>query len=129
MNINLSATIEAIKSFIMGLLSNDPNSPSSSKFVFLLSGVIGNVVMWGTWAWLNVAHFMNTARDEVLTMIGIPEGVWVAYGISMGIPLLGPTATKIFAPPQQVPPATTPAGGTSVGTAKVEVKKEDKAEP
>lgn len=117
---NIADAIDRVKTFILSLLSNDPNSPSSSKFIFLVSGTIGNVVMWGMWAWLNIAHFVNTARDEVLTMINIPEGVWVAYGISMGIPLLGPTATKIFAPPQQAPPATTSAGGASTGAVKTQ---------
>lgn len=92
----MTDTWKGLKEYSNLLLSNDPNTPSINKFVYLLSGVMANFAVWGTWVWLNVAHFINTARDEVLTMINIPEGVYWTYAIAMGVPLIGKVGQTIF---------------------------------
>ncbi len=55
-------------------------SPSAGRFAFLYSVLVSNSVVW--YAWLFVSVWTRTLVD-------IPEGVYIAYGIANGVAFAG----------------------------------------
>jgi hypothetical protein len=78
------------KDFVMSLFTNSSNS-STTKFVFILSGVISTFALWGTWMFCQVANIYYTHAEDVLEMVEIPMGVYCTYAIA----LVGPGAIRL----------------------------------
>lgn len=79
------------REFIMSLFSTDPKSPSTTRFVFILSGVISTFCLWGTWMFCQIANIYYTHTEDVVSMVEIPTGVYLAYAVA----LVGPGAVRI----------------------------------
>jgi len=56
------------------------NSQSSGRFGFLYSVLLSNSVVWYTWMFLCI---------WTRSMVNIPDGVWMAYGIANGAAFAG----------------------------------------
>lgn len=79
------------KDFLLSLFSSDPKSPSTTRFVFILSGVISTFVLWGTWMFCQVANIYYTPSSDIITMVEIPTGVYLTYAIA----LVGPGGIRL----------------------------------
>jgi hypothetical protein len=53
---------------------------SAGRFGFLLSVVLSNVVVWYTWLFVSI---------WTRTVVDIPEGVYITYGIANGVAFMG----------------------------------------
>jgi hypothetical protein len=75
----------------MSLFSTDSKSPSTTRFIFILSGVVSTFALWGTWMFCQIANIYYTHTKDVVTMVEIPSGVYWAYAIA----LVGPGAVRV----------------------------------
>jgi len=75
-----SRTFDYLKSLI-----DSTTSHSSGRFAFLLTIIISNISVWGTW--IVVCLATSTVHD-------IPAGVAAIYGLANGIAFTGKVAAK-----------------------------------
>jgi hypothetical protein len=93
--------------FFLDLFSNDPKTPSTTKFISIISGLVGIFVMWGTWAYCQIIHVVSTIQtSDLVTLVEIPTGTWVAFGISL-CPGAFTVARNIWGKTQPCPPPST----------------------
>ena len=69
-----------MKNFLISLVSCDPTSISSTRFAFLLSVLLSNFIIFGSWLGLSI-YFGK--------LLEIPESVIILYGIANGISVTG----------------------------------------
>ena len=65
-----------MKNFFISLVSSDPTSISSTRFAFLLSVLLSNFIIFGSWLGLSI-YFGK--------LLEIPESVIILYGIEEAI--------------------------------------------
>jgi len=57
-------------------LTSSDNPASSTRWVFLFTAILSNLVVWLTWLGLSIYNG---------TVLDIPMGVWMTYGIANGV--------------------------------------------
>lgn len=57
-------------------LINSHSETSSTRWVFLFTAVLSNIIVWFTWVIVCIIK---------VEIVDIPMGVWMAYGIANGV--------------------------------------------
>lgn len=77
MKLKIFATFDKLTS------SKDPSS--STRWVFLFTAILSNLIVWFTWLGLSI---YNGA------ILDIPTGVWMTYGIANGVTSIAKVVSK-----------------------------------
>ena len=66
-------------------LVNASSSESSTRWVFLFTAILSNIILWFTWVIVCIIK---------VEIVDIPMGVWMAYGIANGVTSIAKVVQK-----------------------------------